>query len=256
MINAEQGEIIVDLVRKHARMVRAEGVKPLRMINALVSAQEAMVPEQFLLPFGSGLRRTIHSVAFDEAALPPFVGALFNKIRRCGDENLAELESFSATMPHDAVLAGDAAALIALYQDPGAFRAGRLKAVEVGDRVEECSEKVQVGRSRSRKPKPVLLIAILAGHLGDPAIAPTPAVWPHLGLALLLWKDKVGVAEVLEHARALNQKSEAERGLAIIAQIFPDLEKWVQTDKLDIPRWERKFAIPIAARRIVSGERD
>jgi hypothetical protein len=83
-----------------------------------------------------------------------------------------------------------------------------------------------------------------------------PPVWPHLGTALLLWKDSIGAEQIHSLGTQLGQVNEVERGLAIIAHIFPELQDWVRAQKLSIPMWERKYAVPIAARRIMIGGRD
>lgn len=276
MISAEQREIIVELIRKNARILRGERFKALRFLNSLMWAQEAHVPEQFLLPFGASLRQALERTGFDQAMLPPGAGSLFIKIRRCGVENLAALQSFGerilkqhSAATEDAVLAGEAAALAGLYQDPGAFPAADWKALlksgtcangdkpkEMGPPADEWSERVNFGNACWRKPKPALLVTLLAAHVGDPAASPTPPMWTHLGLAILVWKDQVAAAEILELAGKLAQRAEVERGLAIAAHVFPELADWIKNEKLGIPRWERRYAVPIAARRLVSGERD
>jgi hypothetical protein len=276
MINPAQGEIVADLVRKNGRILRRERVKALRLMNSLIWALEAQVPEQYLLPFSSCLHRIADGAHFDAAALPSAVGSLFNKNRRCSAENLAGLARFGARIQEefgaateDAVLVEDGAALAGLYQDPGAFPALHWAALlrtgicanggkptELAPPAEEWSEQVRFGNACWRKPKPALLVALLAGQIGNPATSPMPPMWPHLGLALLVWKDRIGVKEILELGTRLTLREDVAHGLAIVAHIFPELADWVDAEKLGIPGWERKFAVPIAARRIVIGDRD
>jgi len=276
MLSPAQAEIVVDLIRKNARMLRRERCKPLRLINSLIWSREAHVPDRFLLPFSSSLSRIVEESRFDRSALPSAVGSLFMRNRRCGAENLAALKAFGAKIlkefgaaTEDAVLTGDGAALAGLYQDPGALPAVDLEALlrdgtcangnqprELGPPADDWSEKIQFGSARWRKPRPALLITLFAAHVGDASNSPAPPVWPHLGLALLVWKDRVGIKEILDMGKKLKQPAEVERGLAIAAHIFPELAGWIGTQKLAIPRWERRLAIPLAARRIVAGERE
>jgi hypothetical protein len=276
MLNLDQSRIVVDLVRKKAGMLRGDHLKPLRLINSLIAAGEAQLPEQYLLPFTSGLRRIVESSRFDLAALPSAVGSLFNKNQLCGSQNLADLEGFRTRIHVEfgsatdkVVLLGDGAALAGLYQDPGAYRAAHWEAVlpdgtcANGDNPksmrppqEEWSEEIRFGQALWMKPKPALLIALFAGYVGDPTRSPSPPMWPHLGLAMLLWRDRVSVDQVLDVGSRLGQRDEIERGLAILAHIFPELSNWSALGTLNIPKWERKFAIPIAARRLMIGERD
>ena len=276
MLNTDQSEIVVDLIRKNARILRRERFKALRLINSLIWAREAHVPEPFLLPFSCSLRKAIEGTRFDQSALPSAVGSLFMRNRRCSVDNLAALEDFGVRIreefgctTEDAVLAGDGAALAGLYQDPGAFQAADWTALlrdgtcANGGRprmlrppAKEWSEKIQFCKACWRKPKPALLITLFAAHIGDPTTSPIPPMWPHLGLALLAWKDRIGVKEVLELGSKLVQREEVERGLAIAAHIFPELAKWAEPEKLGIPAWERKFAVPLAARRLKLGERE
>jgi len=276
MLNSNQIQIIKKLISRNAKIIRGEKVVPLRLMNVLVAAREAHVPEHFLLPFSSSLKRVLDGSRFDRAALPPIVGSLLNKNRLYGAENLASLKEFAARIkaeygaaPADSVLAGEGAALAGLYCDPGAFPASQWAALlkdgtyanggrtlEMAPPLEEWSEEIRLGDTLWRKPGPELLLTLFARHVGDPGAAPTPPMWPHLGAALLVWKGRVAVTKVLGLGTLLGQKNEVERGLAVAAHIFPELEEWVEAGRFSIPRWERKYAIPIAARRIQMGERD
>jgi hypothetical protein len=276
MLNLEQSRIAVDLIRKNARIMRRERIKILRHINSLLDAQEAQIPEQLLLPFSSNLRKAIEAIPFDMSSLPIAVASLFNKNQDLSLENLKALKSFCNRIQgefgaetEDAVLSGDGAALAGLYHDSGAYLAVYWAAVlkdgtcangerpkALGPPEMEWSEQIQFGNSFWRVPKPALLITLFAAHVGDPTTSPTPPMWPHLGLALLVWKDRIGLKEVLELGGKLAQREEVERGLAIAAHIFPELAKWVNLEELELPVWERKFAVPLAARKLVLGERE
>jgi hypothetical protein len=276
MLSSIQSRIVADLVRKKARMLRGENLKPLRLMNTLIGAGEALVPESYLLPFSSALSRIIEETHFDETSLSPALGALLNKNRQCRTENLAKLERFATRIQEefrsstrDAVLAGDGAALAGLYKDAGAFPiaewaallhdgtyANGSNAKGMRPPVKNWSDMVVIGATTWRSPKPELLITLLAGHIGDPSASPMPPVWPHLGAALLLWKDQIGAGQIIKVGALLDQLEKVERGLAITAHIFPELADWVNVQKLSMPKWERKYAIPIAARRIMIGGRD
>lgn len=276
MINTAQGEIVVGLVRKKARILHGEKLKPIRLINSLIWAGEALVPEQYLLPFSSSLSRVIDESHFDRASLPPAIGSLLKINERCRKDNSARLKRFAgriekefSSSTQDAVLAGDGAALAAIYGDLGAYpvtewaallRDGRYAngshPIEMAPPAEDWSDAMRFGDTNWRRPKPALLIALLARHIGDPGMSPMPPVWPHLGTALLLWREKVKMDEVAQVGANLKHRQDVERGFAIVAHIFPELQSWVDTHKLSIPRWERKYAVPIAARRIVIGGRE
>jgi hypothetical protein len=276
MLNMTQGGLVVGLVRKKARVLRGEKLRPLRLMHSLIMAGEALIPDQYLLPFASSLSRILENTPYDQDTLPNVVGSLINKNLRCRKENLETLERFAERIKrefqsasHHAVLAGDVAALAGLYGDAGAFPVTECSALlsdgryangsrpkEMLPPAEEWSEVVPIGTTPWRRAKPAFMIALFARHIGDASASPTLPVWPHLGAALLLWKDRIGVEEILHLGVKLGQNDEVERGLAIIARIFPELKAWVKPEKLSIPKWERKYAVPIAARRIMIGRKD
>ena len=276
VLSVDQVEIVKNLIRRNARIEKQERFKALRFINRLVWAIEASIPDEFLMPFSSSLRQAIDWNSFDESTLPPGPASLFNKINRCSDQNLQSLDSFREKImeeynaaSQDTVLAGEGAALAGLYHDPGAFPtvhweglmenglcANGEKPRKYGSPLKSWSEPVQFGHSQWRKPKPALLITLLASSVGDPSSPLMPPIWTHLGLALLLYKDNLSIDEILDIGTRLEQRDEVERGIAIAAHLFSELDEWVDFRRLSIPKWERKFAIPIAARRITIGERD
>ena len=81
-------------------------------------------------------------------------------------------------------------------------------------------------------------------------------MWTHLGLAILLHRDQINAMDVLKLGSELGERKDVDHGLAIAAHIFPELADWVKADTLDMPRWERKYAVPLAARRLIMGERE
>jgi len=276
MLTGEQIQIVKKLVKKSAGILRGEKLKPLRLMNSLVAAREAYVPERFLLPFCSCLRRIIRQSHFDEAALPTIAASLLNKNRRCEAANLAALEQFAARIEREfgavsdeTVLAGEGAVLASLYEDPGAFPAAQWsallndgtyangkKTMGMNPPSKEWSKKIVFGSVHWRVPGPGLLIALLARHVGDHTALPVPPMWHHLATALFLLPDQVTVQEVLELGSRIGQKGEVEHGLAIAVHIFPELEKWADANRFSMPHWESKYAIPLAARRVLIGGRD
>ena len=271
MLNGEQRKIVVHLIRRNARILRREPCDAMQMLRLLSWGVAEEVPERFLMPFTACLHGVIGDARLDESVLPLSIRTLFREISRCGAANLAALDGFGAGIrtkygaaTEDAVLAGDVAALAALYQDPGAFQAAGWEALlkdgtcangaktrKLAPPAEDWSEEIQFGTARWRKPKPALMIAFFARDVGDPATPPNPPMWPHLGLALLVWKDRIAVTEILELAARLGRRDEVEHGLAIATHIFPELKSWAHPEKWAIPQWERKWAVPLAARRVV-----
>jgi hypothetical protein len=275
MLNTRQGEIIVGLVRRHAQALRHEGVSARRLVSNLMQAEEAMVPERYLMPVGSCLQGIVKNANIEESALPLFVRYLFNETKRYGAENIGALNNFGKSifdrygaLTKDAVLAGDVAALATLYENPGAFPAGDFEALlksgtcANGEQpkimkppADEWSTKVWMGATEWRKPKPALTIALFARHVGDPTTPPAPPVWPHLGLALLIWKDQISIKEVIGISEKLGRRDEVECGIVIAACIFPEIREWVDQGELRLKKWER-VAARIAARRIVLANYD
>ena len=95
------------------------------------------------------------------------------------------------------------------------------------------------------------LIAILASRMGDPKIAPVPPLWPLLALMLFEWHGSTSAARVLTYAASMGLREEVQRGLVIVAYLFPELESWLGEVHLGLPLWERVLAIPLAARKLV-----
>jgi hypothetical protein len=270
MLSTKQGEIIVGLVRRHAQALRLEPVSTRRLVSNLIQAEEALVPERFLMPVGACLQGIAKNANIEESALPLYVRYLFNETRRCSAENIEALKRFGKSIfarygaaTEDAVLAGDVAALATLYENAGAFPAQDFEALLKNGTcangempklmrppAEEWSTKVRMGATEWRKPKPALLIALFARHVGDPVTPPMPPMWPHLGLALLSWKDRIAVKEVIEISEKLGRRQEVECGIVIAGCIFPEIQEWVYAGELKMPRWE-KLAARIAARRLV-----
>src|SRR5262245_48646138 len=95
------------------------------------------------------------------------------------------------------------------------------------------------------------LAVTLAARVGNPRVSPVPPLWPLLALLLLAWRDILAAERVLVRAATLGMEDEVHRGLAVIAYLFPELEKWLAAVQLRIPTWEKNLAVPLAARKLV-----
>src|SRR5205809_5350581 len=96
------------------------------------------------------------------------------------------------------------------------------------------------------------LAVTLAGRVGNPRISPTPPLWPLLALLLLGWRDSLSAERVMERAAWLGMETEVERGLAIVAYLFPELQEWTADIPFRMPLWERTLAVPLAARKLAA----
>src|SRR5436309_13644051 len=71
------------------------------------------------------------------------------------------------------------------------------------------------------------LAVTLAGRVGDPRVSPAPPLWPLLTLLLLAWRDRLSAERVMQRAAWLGTETEVERGLAIVAYLFPELRELI-----------------------------
>src|SRR5881397_2183628 len=94
------------------------------------------------------------------------------------------------------------------------------------------------------------LAVTLAGRVGNPRVSPAPPLWPLLALLLLGWRDRLSAERVMERAARLGMENEVERGLAIVAYLFPELQEWTADIPFRMPLWERTLAVPLAARKL------
>ena len=94
------------------------------------------------------------------------------------------------------------------------------------------------------------LAVTLAGRVGNPRVSPAPPLWPLLALLLLGWRDRLSTERVMERAAWLGMETEVERGLAIVAYLFPELQEWTADIPFRMPLWERTLAVPLAARKL------
>src|SRR5206468_9019924 len=96
------------------------------------------------------------------------------------------------------------------------------------------------------------LAVTLAGRVGNPRVSPAPPLWPLLALLLLAWRDRLSADRVMERAAWLGMENEVERGLAIVAYLFPELQEWTADIPSRMPLWERTLAVPLAARQLAA----
>src|SRR5947207_5499782 len=96
------------------------------------------------------------------------------------------------------------------------------------------------------------LAVTLAGRVGNPRVSPAPPLWPLLALLLLGWRDRLSTERVMERAAWLGMETEVERGLAIVAYLFPELQEWAADVPFRMPLWERTLAVPLAARKLAA----
>jgi hypothetical protein len=102
-----------------------------------------------------------------------------------------------------------------------------------------------------RVPIGELFAVLLAARVGDPAALPSPPHWFHLAVALMAWRDSLNVHTVLTLADRLDIGARAQRGLAMVGSLFPELKPSLDLSSFEIPLWERLLAVPVAARRVV-----
>src|SRR6266516_6151320 len=99
------------------------------------------------------------------------------------------------------------------------------------------------------------LAVILAGRVGNPRVSPAPPLWPLLAIVLLGWRDTLTAKQVMKRAADVGAEDHVHRGLAIVAHLFPELQGWLASVPLGIPRWERTVAVPLAAHKLVFFEK-
>jgi serine/threonine protein phosphatase PrpC len=95
------------------------------------------------------------------------------------------------------------------------------------------------------------LAVTLAARVGNPHVSPIPPLWPLLGVLLLGWRHAIPAKRVMQTAAEYRNREHVERGLAIVAYLFPELEGWLADVQLKIPHWEKAIAVPLAARKLI-----
>jgi len=132
---------------------------------------------------------------------------------------------------------------------PFALRVGPSQRLEVPLR--RWSANVTAAGRTWRVPTGELFAVLLAARVGDPAALPSPPHWFHLAVALMAWRDSLNVHTVLTLADRLDVGARAQRGLAMVGSLFPELKASLDPSSFEIPLWERLLAVPVAARRVV-----
>ena len=132
---------------------------------------------------------------------------------------------------------------------PFTLRVGPSQRLEVPLR--RWSSDVSAAGRTWRVPTGELFAVLLAARVGDPAALPSPPHWFHLAVALMAWRDSLNVHTVLTLADRLDIGARAQRGLAMVGSLFPELKPSLDLSSFEIPLWERLLAVPGAARRVV-----
>ena len=145
--------------------------------------------------------------------------------------------------------ANGAATSAARGELPFALRVGPSQRLEVS--LARWSTGVTAAGCQWRVPVGELFVVLLAARVGDPAALPSPPHWFHLAVAMLAWRDRLNVNTVLTLADRLDLAAKAQRGLAMVGSLFPELKPGLDLSSFEIPLWERLLAVPVAARRVV-----
>jgi len=265
------------LARSIAVVLRGNGEALDELLGAAELCRDARLPDDFT---GVGL------VVWRQrrgAGAPPLRADLQYIVDRQATverENAEALEAIArlACGTEEPALIGDGAVLLGLYGTLAAFRAaewvvlvrqganGAAAAAAGGDlpfvlrvgpsqRLEvplaRWSAGVEAAGCRWRVPVDELFVVLLAARVGDPAALPSPPHWFHLAVAMLAWRDRLNVHTVLTLADRLDLAAKAQRGLAMVGSLFPELKPGLDLSSFEIPLWERLLAVPVAARRVV-----
>jgi len=265
------------LARSIAVVLRGNGEALDELLGAAELCRDARLPDDFT---GVGL------VVWQQrrgAGAPPLRADLQYIVDRQATverENAEALEAIArlACGTEEPALIGDGAVLLGLYGTLAAFRAaewvvlvrqganGAAAAAAGGDlpfvlrvgpsqRLEvplaRWSAGVEAAGCRWRVPVDELFVVLLAARVGDPAALPSPPHWFHLAVAMLAWRDRLNVHTVLTLADRLDLAAKAQRGLAMVGSLFPELKPGLDLSSFEIPLWERLLAVPVAARRVV-----
>jgi len=132
---------------------------------------------------------------------------------------------------------------------PFALRVGPSQRLEVPLR--RWSARVSAAGCNWRVPAGELFVVLLAARVGDPAALPSPPHWFHLAVAMLAWRESLNIHTVLTLSDRLDLSAKAQRGLAMVGSLFPELKANLDLSSFEIPLWERLLAVPVAARRVV-----
>ena len=281
---------MVELGRSVAGAVRPGGGTPREIIDSCRRCRDSRVPDVFT-SIGLHAWHAVSGAGDAAAgALPADLRAILDGRGAVKERNLEALAAVARSLEAGGlgagpdgppVLLGDAAILLGLYDSlavfpaslwvvavPGAGARGTGPALEealtappfdlrvcglgsLAGLIGGHSRLVEAGPTRWRVPSGELLVALMAGRVGDPEAVPTPPSWFHLAVAILGWGDRLDLDAVLTLAAELRIAPQVHRGLAAAAVLFPELAPVVPAPALEIPVWERWVALRIAASRLV-----
>jgi hypothetical protein len=282
---------LLELVRWQGRGLRHDYSAGRGLLDICYTAAEVGVPVEFI---SSGLcvleaaaKRIGASMATVVADFPEVVAYQ----RTADDANRDDLERAGQEIAargcasRDSVLLGDPAVLMGLYGTLKAYRAGtwvvglppgggageRLITEEAvsaapsemrfGSMADlegplmRASRRLSVNGQTWRIPSLELLIVQLAARVGEPETSPESPSWAQLAAALKGNKDWVSSNDVLRLADEIGLRSRVDRGLAIVRIVFPELDRLIPPERLEIPGWE-KAALRVAANRLVHAALD
>ncbi|MCP4901674.1 MAG: hypothetical protein GY906_32320 [bacterium] len=117
--------------------------------------------------------------------------------------------------------------------------------------LDDCTQEITLDGQSWLVPTGELLIALLAARVGDPESTPLPPVWVHLALAMARFGDTIdhGLVHGITHHLGLDER--AQRGFAVGHQLIPSILESPFVDSAQLPFWERKLAVPLAAKRLL-----
>ncbi len=117
--------------------------------------------------------------------------------------------------------------------------------------LDDCTEAIEIDGQSWLIPTGELLIALLAARVGDPESTPLPPVWVHLALAMARFGDTIDHDTVhsITHHLGLNER--AQRGFAVGHQLVPSILESPLVGSAQLPFWERRLAVPLAAKRLL-----
>ena len=291
-MTSERTQSVVHLARLIAGAIKRGETVADRLAGACLRCMDGGAPEEFTVLGLSIWRMLMPPRGLISPGLRPDLSALLDRHRVIEDANrrtFVEVARFlggaakGGPMP---VLLGDAAVLLSFYGTLDAFeaslwvvavegtgrrlmRSGTVEVVSASpfdlrvcsaglleEPLKRFSRVEEAGGVEWCVPTDELLLVLMAARLGDSRAALLPPMWFHLAVAMLGWRDRVDFDEILELAEDLELVACVHRGLAITAAVFPEIDILVSPRKLDIPRWERLLALPLAARRVVRESMD
>ena len=270
-----------EVVRAAARVAQGESTTASRFESLCQAARERGVPERLLRPF-----LVIAARGWSDETLPLALSRQLSKSDGVGDANkrlmrsLADRVGLAGESTENALLVGDAPLLAGLYGSLEAFalrlplaatatatdsgnglplvlraRGGVLGVVALGPlagMLRNHSRRWTDGARAWRVPRRELMVTLLAARLGDPMAHPDPPLWHHLGLLLMLWSEPDGRTLVIEHAVRLGLLSQVARGLAVLGNLFPELQGWAgNSGQVQLSLLTRSLAVPLSARALV-----